>query len=365
VTVAQRILARTEALPARGRLVNAAPADSGGRSVNERDAALLGWLITDGRVTWDAFYPRAMIYQSKEHYVEELRALVGGEAREDFDDRPPRTFPTGHTYAVKRAFRWTLTTASLKALMEHTGVYSRADLIPFVTHLDAPARRAMLDAMLKAEGYRRGGGWVFSQARREVLDVFQILASLEGHALGRERREEKLGRVQLRSSRFTDIPGLRVEPELPEDVWCPTTDYGTCVMRIDGLVSITGNTTRAKNRATADLVGMGEVSAEEIEPAGDDAADQALTAGAPASDELRHATLGALAALVGDPESAREAAAAIKADHGYLPVAAGRALGHAAIASNRAKQAAAHGEPADKHQRLDARAEHADQAEAA
>jgi hypothetical protein len=29
-------------------------------------------------------------------------------------------------------------------------------------------------------------------------------------------------------------------------------------------------TTRAKNRATADLVGMGEVSAEEIAPAGDE-----------------------------------------------------------------------------------------------
>jgi hypothetical protein len=124
-------------------------------------------------------------------------------------------------------------------------------------------------------------------------------------------------------------------------------------------------TTRAKNRATADLVGMGEVSAEEIEPADDDAADQALTGGAPASDELRRAALGALAALVGDPETAREAAEAIKADHGYLPVAAGRALCHAAIASNRAKQAAAHGDSADKHQRLDAVAEHADRAEAA
>jgi hypothetical protein len=126
-------------------------------------------------------------------------------------------------------------------------------------------------------------------------------------------------------------------------------------------------TTRAKNRATADLVGMGEVSAEEITPAddSDDEATQALAAGAPASEQLRRAALDALARLVGSLEGAQQAAEAIKADHGYQPVAAGRALCHAAIASNRAKQAAAHGDPADKHQRLDARVEHADQAEAA
>jgi hypothetical protein len=125
-------------------------------------------------------------------------------------------------------------------------------------------------------------------------------------------------------------------------------------------------TTRAKNRATADLVGMGEVSAEEIEPAADDAADQALTAGAPSSDELRRAALGALVALVGDPETAREAAEAIKADHSYLPVAAGRALCHAAIASKRARQTSAHpDERKDGFDRSDAIPTQPGQAEAA
>jgi hypothetical protein len=125
-------------------------------------------------------------------------------------------------------------------------------------------------------------------------------------------------------------------------------------------------TTRAKNRATADLVGMGEVSAEEIEPAGDDAADQALTAGAPSSDELRRAALGALAALVGDPETAREAAEAIKSDHGYLPVAAGRALCHAAIASKRARQRSANpDESTGRFGRIDAMPTEPGQAEAA
>lgn len=97
-------------------------------------------------------------------------------------------------------------------------------------------------------------------------------------------------------------------------------------------------TTRAKNRAIADLVGMGEVSAEEIAPAGEEeeAHAQALAAGARASDELARVAFGALARLLGDGEPDRDAARAvgrrIAQDHGYLPVAVGRALCHAATA---------------------------------
>jgi hypothetical protein len=96
-------------------------------------------------------------------------------------------------------------------------------------------------------------------------------------------------------------------------------------------------TTRAKNRAIADLVGMGEVSAEEIAPAGEEEEHaQALAAGAPASDELTRVAFAALAQLLGrgapDPAAAKRVGERIAADHGYLPVAVGRALCYAATA---------------------------------
>jgi hypothetical protein len=97
-------------------------------------------------------------------------------------------------------------------------------------------------------------------------------------------------------------------------------------------------TTRAKNRAIADLVGMGEVSAEEIAPADEEGEEhaQALAAGARATDELARVAFGALARLLGDGEPDREAARRvgerIARDHGYLPVAVGRALCYAASA---------------------------------
>jgi hypothetical protein len=95
-------------------------------------------------------------------------------------------------------------------------------------------------------------------------------------------------------------------------------------------------TTRAKNRATADLVGMGEVSAEEIAPGGEEDHAQALAAGAPASEELARVAFAALAQLLGggepDAAAARRVGERIAADHGYLPVAVGRALCYAAAA---------------------------------
>ena len=80
---------------------------------------------------------------------------------------------------------------------------------------------------------------------------------------------------------------------------------------------------------------MGEVSAEEIAPAGEqEEHEHALAAGARASDELAQRAFGALAQLLGDGQPDREGARwvgeRIAADHGYLPVAVGRALCYAA-----------------------------------
>jgi hypothetical protein len=81
---------------------------------------------------------------------------------------------------------------------------------------------------------------------------------------------------------------------------------------------------------------MGEVSAEEIAPAGDEEHPEALAAGAPASVELARVAFAALARLLGggepDPVAARRVGERIAADHGYLPVAVGRALCYAASA---------------------------------
>lgn len=92
-------------------------------------------------------------------------------------------------------------------------------------------------------------------------------------------------------------------------------------------------TTRAMNRAISGLVGMGEVSAEEI----DTGVGQPVATGPPfgpaASGDLTSTWAPALTRLLdGDKEAARAAWSAMRATFGYMPEAVARALLFAADA---------------------------------
>jgi hypothetical protein len=83
-------------------------------------------------------------------------------------------------------------------------------------------------------------------------------------------------------------------------------------------------TTRAKNRAISDLVGMGEVSAEEIQPGGAPAGPQH---GAPASANQARQARVSLGALIGNPALAKTCYEAIVENcDGELPAAVALAL---------------------------------------
>ena len=104
---------------------------------------------------------------------------------------------------------------------------------------------------------------------------------------------------------------------------------------------------------------MGEVSAEEIAPAGEEEEHaRALAAGAPASEELARVAFAALAQLLGDVDAdcaaARRVGERIAADHGYLPVAVGRALCYAGTALGARRPS---GEPPQAAPRAEAREE--------
>ncbi len=269
-------------------IVLAAPAVGGEHELSASDAAILGWIITDGSIRRpngenSSFY-RVHIDQSKEEYVDELRELVGACARETVAPSGQRTFPTGNTSPTRPSHRFDLRSAKVQQLFRSAQMESREDLPGLVTRLSVPARGAMLDAMLKADGHQRWSRtnedtWVFANKDPHVFEAFQLLATLEGRALGRyvvegprQSRVNNLSLQAVRSTRHAQLRALVVEGADYDDVWCPTTDYGTWVMRLDGNVMITGNT-RAFNRAVSNLVGFGEVSAEEIEHGSSDAAE--------------------------------------------------------------------------------------------
>lgn len=245
------------------QVVLAASAPGGDSPLTEQQAALLGWIATDGTIRYHDVgrwgpYVRVHIVQSK--YTDEIRALLPeGSFSEYLHPARARTFPTGRTYETKPCVQFQLRTKLVKELLETAGIKDKGDLPHLIPLLSQPARAAMLDAMLKGDGTLAAGRhWVFAQRPGPVLDAFQMLATLEGKALGLARKNSVVVEQAIRDRRHVNGPNLAISAVNEEPVWCPTTPLGTWVMRLDGQVTITGNT-KAKSRAIRRILSLRQV----------------------------------------------------------------------------------------------------------
>lgn len=279
VNVNPRMLRKANEFKTSDSIVVAARAEGGSHPLTPEDAALIGWLATDGTVR-EAFvtykgrqygpYPRASIAQSKPRYLDELRELVSASGGSVVIS-PPRQRDFGkHVSDGLPQHKFNLSTQQTRHLMETAGLGNWEDLPKLVVHLSQDARAAMLDAMLKGDGTCvRGCSWTFGQeAKPGVTEAFEILATMEGYALGKPRTST-VGAVpvrQVRRNRLVNTNYLEVTQAEAQPVWCPTTRFGTWVMNLDGFITITGNT-RAKARALRDAINVGMCAVEELETA--------------------------------------------------------------------------------------------------
>jgi len=204
-------------------LVITATAIGGESPVTPPEAALLGWLITDGHTRWQDYFS---IMQAKQEYVRELQELLKGAIRRELT-------PTPENESHLQLHIFELDTKVVRAILLRAGIESSdyREVIPLILSMSKDARAAMLDAMLKAEGtYQKGagnreGGWRFSQSKKHpiVCDAFQLLCLLQGRRQSPTTYDMKFSNGRRGT------------------VWCPTTKYGTWVMRQGDQTAITGN----------------------------------------------------------------------------------------------------------------------------
>src|SRR5262245_14434344 len=179
----ERVLMKAHEMKNNHRLILAAPcADAGPSLLSPLEAAVLGWVVTDGTIKRVGNYVRLGICQSKERHKPAIRALMAGvagaEVKEFVTPARDRTFPmTGKTYRQLPQHWWYLPAAVSRSLLEKAGFRSRDDLPRIACQLDAPARESMLGAMMAAEGDARGH---FANTDIHILETFQILCALEG-----------------------------------------------------------------------------------------------------------------------------------------------------------------------------------------
>lgn len=223
------------------RLIIAAPeVETTDSILTPTEAAILGWAVTDGHIRWIRHGYRVSICQSKPENLEELRTLTAEFGAREWSGEPTiRTFPAGNTSTCLPQHWWVLPQEAGTDLLDKCGYKSKADLPGIVTRLSPPARRAMLAAMMKAEA---DANRVFANKNSYLIEAFEILCALEGHATGRLRKKSVVWVKSIRLRRHASGLNMKLEPAGNSDIWCPTTKYGTWVMRQNGRVTITGNT---------------------------------------------------------------------------------------------------------------------------
>ena len=250
-------------------IIGSAPMMGGFLKTTPRDAALMGWAITDGwfsRRTPNQF--KIGVGQSKPKTVEVIRSLlVGVPHSEHTYPAYTRTFPTGKTYDCRESIHWQLSAKASRGLLAAFGIQHESELPRVVPQLSFEARAAMLEAMMLGDGTEIGR--FGCKNRPWVMDVFAMLCALQGH-VALKRQFSSVGEVPLQTIKRTQrirASSLRVEDAGRADVWCPTVEHGTWVARFsNGVTVLTGNTSSV-GRALALLgfeVRRGVASREEV-----------------------------------------------------------------------------------------------------
>lgn len=240
------------------RVCIAAPSEDGAHPLSEREAAIIGWLATDGSIILfpDGRRPspqfHVVISQSKEPYRTNIRNLLSNDANEYITPPGERIFP-GHSLPSPTLERSTfyLNAKFAKTLLKKAEIETWQDLPRLVTRLSSKARGAMLQAMLDGDGHHSHTQIVFGKkCKPGVMEAFEILAAMQGIALGSLRVKD--GILPLRTLRIkphTWTKCLKVSPVEPRPVWCPSTKFGTWVTRWDNTITITGNSDALKRAA--------------------------------------------------------------------------------------------------------------------
>jgi len=202
--------------------------------LSPRDAAILGWLVTDGYVQRsNGRKPNIVIYQSIHKYLSEIEDLLWTEGY-------PRT---------EGATDWVVKAKQIDSDRILAICPDKEQLPEIIPKLSQEAAEAMWDAMFKAEGSDWNGNKCFIQNPGKVMDAFQMLSILLGKAItvGPRAKDnpDGIGRVNILNNHkpYHAKQARRMfTKHYKGKVWCPVTPSGTWFMNCNGSIMPTGNT---------------------------------------------------------------------------------------------------------------------------
>jgi hypothetical protein len=208
--------------------------------LNEYEASLLGWYLTDGFLTGKKNYGLGVTLAKKRSISILSQTLVGKEF-------------TTHKYQPYSDGNW-VTNFHISSKVFYPIYCKMMSLSPdeLILGMDEKARKSMFDAMLEGDGsmrrnkkrYNRFGALLIQKKR--TCEYFELLSiSLGQPYTSRIIKLPKTGNdfvgYHLLQEELKADENSKWKPEKEEEVWCPETDCGTWVLKQDNQIAITGN----------------------------------------------------------------------------------------------------------------------------
>jgi len=203
--------------------------------ITGRDAALIGWLVTDGFARYKGNHMEVVYSQSPKKHLDEILDLLGDDAGKQFSHPESGVVSVRATGKLRKRIQMLLP--------------SKAHFPAFVGKLSRANAEIMYAAMMAAEGSMSYNTPCFSQNPGPVLDGFQMLMQMLGKSGNAKRRYDSNCHViyvkQTNAFGFKDVKHKYVP--FSGKIFCPKTQNSTWVMRQDGCVTVTGNTWSRKS----------------------------------------------------------------------------------------------------------------------
>lgn len=209
-------------------------------ALSPSDAAILGWIVTDGTSRWDEYttlttgehreYFYANIAQSPKKFLAKIVALLG-------------VVPTQRPNKKSGVVQITVPLAARRRLVG-AGFRKKDDLPRIVGKLSRDAAEAMWQAMVDAEASTSEAGKTitFAQNPGPVLEAFTMLCAMTGRRCRVAEHRSRCQTAIVGSRRFFSVAKMGSDTvPFRGTVWCPTTPSGTWLMRRNGAIVWTGN----------------------------------------------------------------------------------------------------------------------------
>ena len=219
----------------------------------------LGWLICDSQLTKtkNGLPSRVEINQSK--HIDEIETLFG---------KGRKTKRTNENW--KDNYSWSIPAEDVRAIYGYFDIVDYKDLAKAMCIANIEDVKGCFESMMLADGSKSR----FSSTYRELVEAIQIMCARLGIATGNitkrtmPKSTKPIYEISIKKTNGAYFSEINKTNLPPQDVWCPTTENHTWVMKQGNYVSLTSNCeTSAVGRALG-LAGFGidtsVASAEEV-----------------------------------------------------------------------------------------------------